>query len=107
MSPLGPLVLGAELAGIYIQGANPRPQGGVLTTLLRQVPLPRRRRIRGPVPQGLLRYPRELPAISGLAITPEHSRGPGINHQDLLRAVAAVSTVGVSHLLSYDLVPSW
>ena len=99
--------MGTELTGIHVQSTNPRPLGKILAPHIGLVPLPGRRRIRGSVLQSLLRGPRELPIVPYSAIAPEYSRGPGIGHQDLLGLVAVVGAIGVSHLLSYDLVPSW
>ena len=67
-----------------------RPLGKVLFPHVGLVPLPGRRRIRGPVLQGLLRGPRELLIVPNSAIAPEYFGCPGIGHQDLLGSVADV-----------------
>ena len=105
--PLGPLAAGTELTGVHVQGTDPWPLGKILAPHIGFVPLPGRRRIRGSVLQSLLRGSRELPIVPYSAISPEYSGGPGISHQGLLGSVATVGAIGVSHLMSYDLVPSW
>ena len=57
--------------------------------------------------QSLLRSSGEPPVVPRLGSAPEDAGGPRISHRDLLGPVADDVTIGVRHVLGYDLVSPW